>query len=139
MVNMRTNADLTIYNRYIVSGDAVYIRFVLYGVAWQNVRAVNQLKSGGNIAANKVTVYIPELRGGSYLEPKAWLALATKTGKWTLKEGDYLVRGAVADDIATSFTVTDLKAKYDDVLAISSVDPHLYGSLSMQHWEVGAK
>jgi len=136
---MKTNANITLYNKHNVSGDAVYQRLVVNSVTWQNARAVLNLGSGGVMADNKVTVYIPGARGSNYLDPREWQALDDKVGKWTLQEGDILVRGAVTDEIFASFTASDLKAKYNDVLVISKVDPHLYGSPRMQHWEVGAK
>ena len=136
---MNTNANITVYNKHIVSREPVYQRAIINNVAWQNVRASNKLKSGGDISANKVTVYIPKARGAGYAEPKAWQALVDKSANWTLQDGDIIVNGAVTDEITALFTASDLKAKYDDVLVISEVDPHLYGSLSMQHWEVGAK
>ena len=45
----------------------------------------------------------------------------------------------VADELSASFTPSDLLAKYDDVLRITSVDTFDMGSLSMRHWKVGAK
>jgi len=136
---MRTNATITVYNKHIDSRSAEYQRTIITGVVWQNVRAANKLRSGGDIAANKVTIYIPKALGANYIEPKEWQALSNKTGKWTLQSGDYVVRGTATETISASFTITDLKAKYNDVLAISEIDPHLYGSLRMQHWQVGAK
>ena len=83
----------------------------------------------------------------NYVKPKAWLALVSKTGKWTLAEGDMIVKGTVTDEIhpavvsppSAAFTVSNLKAKYDDVLAITSVDTFDMGSMALRHWEVGAK
>ena len=132
---MKANADITIYNKYIDSRDEKYQRTVVSSVYWQNIRAASQWRNGGDIAANKVAIYIPLSSGDDYLEPKAWQA--AKTGKFTLQEGDYIVHGEVTDEITSSFTVSDLKAKYDDVLAIAEVDPHLYGGL--KHWKVTAK
>ncbi len=136
---MRTNTDATIYNKHIEARDDVYQRATILKIAWQNIRAISKLKSGGDIAANKVVAYIPKSSGALYLDPKVWQALADKTGYWTLQEGDIIVRGVVDDEISALFTITDLKAKYDDVLAISEVDPHLYGSRGLQHWKVSAK
>ena len=134
---MKPNADITIYNKYIDSRSESYQRMVVSDVFWQNVRAASKLKSGGDIAANKVVVYVPKSSGVDYLEPKAWQS--AKTDKFTFQEGDFIVRGVITDEISALFTITDLKAKYDDVLAISEVDPHLYGSRRLQHWKVSAK
>ncbi|RUM43009.1 MAG: hypothetical protein DSY80_06270 [Desulfocapsa sp.] len=136
---MKTNADLTIYNRYISSRADVYLRTVVKKVALENQRAVRNRSHGGVISDDKAIVYIPMAHGGDYLSPKDWQALSTKTGNWTLQEGDIIVKGEVADTISSAFTVSDLMAKYDDVLKITAVDTWDAGSSSMHHWQVSAK
>jgi hypothetical protein len=137
---MRTNCDCTIYNRYIDPTTRLdkYQRANIASVAWENRKAANVRSSGGQMAADQARVFIPFARGANFTKPTAWQALVTKTGKWTLQPGDLIVKTAVTDDISANFTVTQLKAKYDDVLVISSVDTMDAGSVSMQHWNVGA-
>jgi hypothetical protein len=145
---METNSNLTIYNRYIdaTTRSEKYQRVQIIAVMWENRKASNVLATGGNMAADSVSVYIPRQRGANYLAPKAWQALTSKTGKWTLQIGDVIVRGLVSDEIhdavvsppSAAFTLTDLKAKYDDVLTIRSVDLMDAGSYSLQHWQLGA-
>jgi len=142
---MKTNTTATIYNRYIVSGAERYQRSALAAVEWENRKAANVIQSG-LIAADSVRIFIPFTFGMSYKKPKTWAALSTKTGYWTLAVGDVLVKGTVTDEIhdavvsppSAAFTMTDLKAKYDDVVTIKSVDTIDYGSLSMRHWQLGA-
>ena len=136
---MVTNASITIYNRYLVSGVETYQRTQVLDVYWSNGKARNTLASGGNIASDQASIYIPYARGAMYADPKVWLALIVKTGKWTLQTGDYVVKGLVTDEISSGFTISALKAKYDYVLQISSVDPMLAGSQSIRHWQIGAK
>lgn len=144
---MRTNSDLTLFNRYLSTGVEMYQRTVIAAVMWENRKAANVLASGGNIAADQATVYIPLARGAAYVAPTAWLAKSSKTGFWTLKPGDVIVRGAVTDEIheavvgppaVAAFRMSDLKAKYDNVLVITSVDTMDGGSPAMQHWQIGA-
>jgi len=131
-----------------------YQRTVVADVAFEARKAANVLATGGNIAANSARVFIPFARGANYLKPKAWQVLTTKTGKWTLQEGDYIVKGAVTDEIhalipahgtdpiipaVPAFTITNLKTLYDDVLQVMSVDTMDMGSLHLQHWNVGLK
>lgn len=143
---MRTNTALTLYNR--VPGTETYHRTVIGHVAWENRKASNVIASGGTIAADQVAVYIPMQGATGYLAPKAWQALTTKTGKWTLQVGDVIVRGTVTDEIhaavvgppaVAAFTMTDLKAKYDDVLTITSVDVMDNGSPAMRHFQIGGR
>jgi hypothetical protein len=133
---MITPHDMTVYNAYVVAGSTVYQRTQVQGVKWENRKASNVIRSG-LLAADSVVVYVPFERGANYLKPKAWQALTTKTGKWTLKEGDYIVKGLVTDEISGGFTITALKAKYDDVVSIKSVDTMDAGSTVMHHWQVG--
>lgn len=134
---MITPHNMTLYNAYVDSGVQKYQRTQIPGVKWENRKAANVIRSG-LLAADSVTVYVPLGVGENYVKPKAWAALISKIGKWTLKEGDYLVKGLVTDEITPTFTMTALKAKYDDVVQIKSVDTMDTGSLSMQHWQVGA-
>jgi hypothetical protein len=132
---MRTNTAATIYNKYVTSRIEYYQRTGILAVEWENRKAANVIKSG-LLGADSVVIYIPFSVGAYYLKPIAWQA--AKTGKWTLQVGDVIVKGLVTDEITGGFTMTDLKAKYDDVVVISSVDTMDYGSLSMRHWQVGA-
>ena len=139
---MLSNANLTLYNKYVDPATRLekYQRTEIVGIVWQGRKAANGLRSG-LLASNSVAVYIPFQRDANYVQPIAWQALTTKTGKWTLAEGDVIVKGLVADEITTSpaFTMTNLKAKYDNVLTITSVDTMDMGSANMQHWQIGAK
>lgn len=137
---MRTNASLTIYNRYVLPNRVeAYARTVIPAVAWEDRKAVNTNASGGRIVADQARIYIPKAANQlSYLLPVAWLALAVKTGKWTVQVEDIVVRGTITDDL-NSMTLTALEAKYDNVLEVSSVDLYDNGSLNLHHWLVSAK
>ena len=93
----------------------------------------------GMMEADSASIFIPFARGANYLKPIAWQELLSKAGKWTLQIGDVIVRGLVSDEISSSFTITNLKEKYDDTLTISSVDSMDSGSANLQHWRIGAK
>lgn len=139
---MLINSDLTLYNKYIdpTTRTEKYQRAEIIGVTWQGRKAANGLHSG-LFASNSVSVFIPFARNANYVQPIAWQALVTKTEKWTLQDGDVIVKGLVSDEITASpvFTMTNLKAKYDNVLVITSVDMMDMGSADMQHWQIGAK
>ena len=131
---MRTNADLTIYNRYLVANVETWQRTQVSDVAWEQTHARTQFDS-----ADLATVFVPLARGANYLKPRVWQALSSKTGKWTLQVGDVIVKGLVSFDLSASLPLGKLKAAYDDVLVITAVDTYDYGSANMQHWRVGAK
>lgn len=130
---MRTNADITIFNKYRVANVDTWQQVQIEGVEWEQRHARSQFDS-----ADLATVFIPIARGDDYLSPRAWQALADKTGKWTLQVGDVIVKGLIIYNLSTSFPLGKLKTAYDDVLTITSVDTYDYGSLSLQHWCIGA-
>ena len=133
---MIPNGHITIYNRYFVSRTETYQRTVIRDVVWQATKAVSG-RSTGVLASNVATVFIPMARGANYLKPKAWRA--ARSGKWTLEEGDVIVRGEATDNITTEYTITSLRAEYEDVVTITSVDAMDQGSPNVQHWQVGCK
>jgi hypothetical protein len=117
---MKTNTDLTLYKKSIVSGEEAWTRQVVVDVFWENRKAANVIKSG-LLQADSVSVYIPFARGVMLIMP-----------------GDVIVKGAVSDEISSSFTISDLKRKYADVVTVRSVDSMDYGSNHLRHWQVGA-
>jgi len=135
---MRTNSPCTLYNKYISAGAEVYQRAEISAVKFENRKAANVIKSG-LLEADAVVIYIPTVViSGYYVEPKAWQALVVKTGFLTLQPGDYIVRGVATEVISPTFTITDLKAKYNDVVRITTVDRQDAGSPSMWHYQIGA-
>ena len=131
---MKTNSDITIYHRYIdaTTRTEKYQRSQVRGVLWENRKAAHVIATGGNLAANQANIYIPYQRGAGYVPPNEW-----KPGKWTMAVGDVIVRGLVNDEITSTFTVSDLKKKYDSVMNITSIDTMDMGSAWMNHWQVG--
>lgn len=138
---MRTNASITVYNKYvdIYSRSEKFQRTQIKDVAWESRKAANVISMGGHMEVDQAQIFIPFARKTNYLAPFAWTALSIKTAKWTLQVGDVIVKALVTDEITNIFSMSDLKAKYDDVLTISSVDTMDRGSLPMQHFQVGAR
>ena len=143
------NSVITLYNRYVDGRKEKYHRSEIRDVVWQASKAVSSA-GGGLLSSNVATVFIPFAVGTQYVAPKAWQALTTKAGL-TLQEGDLIVRGIVTDEITEAiaeteetaavpaFSVSDLRAKYDDVITITAVDAMDQGSANMRHWQVGCK
>lgn len=148
---MRTNADVTIWNKYIDSDARTerWQRTQILRVAWENRKGSNVLASGGNIAANQANIYILSLNRNAYLNPIAWLL--DKTDNWTLQVGDIIAKGLLTTELTPlipaddpdpevpAFTVSDLRDANYEVLTITSVDIMDSGSQRMRHWKVGAK
>jgi len=135
---VHTNSSLTLYNRVLVDRADVFYRTVIPAVLWENRKAANVLASGGNLAADQATIFIPYSTAG-YVAPVAWRALVSKTGTWTLQPDDIVVKGTVTDTLSALFTVSDLEAAYDDVLTLTSIDTMDLGRAALSHWQIGAK
>lgn len=131
------NSDITIYNKYIENRVEKYQRVELTAVVWQATSAISRAKE--QVPANSALVMIPFAYGAYYLKPKAWQALADKTGYWTLQEGDIVVRDIVTEELDTEYTVANLRADYDEVLMIQSIAAMNEGSPNVRHWEVNCK
>lgn len=129
---MQTNCDATVYNKYLVGRVETWQRVQIEDVHWEQRHARE-----GNQDNDFTIVYIPFARGDDYLKPREWQALTSKSGSWTLQIGDVIVKGLVSDAlVAGTFTLSNLKAAYDDVLVIASVDTRDFGSSNLQHWEL---
>jgi hypothetical protein len=131
---MRTNSNITIWNKYRVANIDTWQQTQISDVAWEQRHARSQFDSD-----DLATVFVPLARGDDYLNPRVWQALSSKTGKWTLQVGDVIAKGLITFDLSASFPLGVLKAAYDDVLVITSVDTYDYGSASLQHFRIGAK
>lgn len=135
---MIPNCDITIYNKTITNRAEVFYRTVIRNVGWQATKAIMGTKQGA-LASNVATIFIPSGGNTEYLPPKSWQALSDKSSNWTLQEGDVIVRGNVPEELSEDFTPTALRARYDDVVTITSIDAMDLGSANVHHWEVGCK
>ena len=134
---MITNTDITVFNSYIDEDDnTLYSPTVIHDVNWQSEEKVT-VSDKGLVSADEIKIYIPvtSLNGIEYVPRKAYNSLKDKTGYFTLKEGDKIVKG---EDTGTINTIKDFN-KLDNVATIISVKDNRYGSLSMQHFEVGGE
>lgn len=136
---MRTNADITIYNRYFDLATRLdrYQRTVLKGVFWDERKAVNTIKSGLE-SADKVFIAIPFKVSSNrqYLSPIEFEKAEDKSKYFTLRENDRVVRGNIDFEITSK--VSDLDKEYE-AFTITSVDTKDFGSQHLRHFEVGAK
>ena len=133
---MRTNSDITVFNKYRVANVDTWQQTQISDVAWEQRHARSQFDSD-----DLATVFIPLARGDDYLKPRVWQALSNKSANFTFQVGDVIVKGLVTFALSSSppFTLSALKAAYDDVLVITAVDTFDYGSVSLQHYRIGAK
>lgn len=126
---MYTNADVTLY-LYSKEGKAErYTRMPIEGVYWEDVRQSTYLKTGQRDGTS-VLLVIP---------------LESLDGPIKLTQGkDLAVKGIVDDGIdcssqeAMSKSLAALKSTHG-FLTVVTVDERLYGSESVQHYELACK
>lgn len=126
---MYTNADVTLY-LYSKEGKVEkYIRMPIEGVYWEDVRQSTYLKTGQRDSTS-VLLVIP---------------LESLDGPIKLTQGkDLAVKGIIEDEIdcssqeAISKSLAALKAVHG-FLTVVTVDERLYGSESVQHYELACK
>lgn len=126
---MYTNADVTLY-LYGKDGKAEkYIRMPIEGVYWEDVRQSTYLKTGQRDGTS-VLLVIP---------------MESLDGPIKLTQGkDLAVKGIIEDGIdcssqeAMSKSLAAFKAAHGFV-TIVTVDERLYGSESVQHYELACK
>ena len=126
---MITNADVTLY-LYRKNGKNVsYLRQPIEEVYWEDVRQSTFIKTGQRDAASVLLVIPFE----SLTDP-----LMLTQGK------ELVVKGIVEDEIdgstpeTLSKSLAALKEKYH-YLTVTTVDEYLYGSESVQHYELSCK
>lgn len=114
---------------------------VLHEVFMDAAKAAN-VRSSGLEGADSVNLFIPfsvsatdgrSLLDKVYVDPKVFEAAEDKSGLWTLRVGDFFVKGEVVEDMDFQY----INQNYDDVYRITKVDKKDFGSESMCHFEVG--
>ena len=126
---MYTNTDVTLYLYSKVGKTEKYTRTPIEDVYWEDVKQSTFLKTGQRDACSVLLVIPLESLG----EPVKFTQ-----GK------DLVVKGIVADMVdcssqeAMSKSLAALKKKRGFV-TVTTVDERLYGSESMQHYELSCK
>lgn len=124
-----TNADATLYLYGRENGKEMYSRLPIQEVYWEDVRQSTFLKTGQRDAA-AVLLVIP---------------LESLDGPVRFTQGkDLVVKGIVVDEIdssspaALSQSLAALRAEHG-YLTVVTVDEMLYGSETVQHYELSCK
>ncbi|MDB2032471.1 hypothetical protein PMZ84_14730 [[Clostridium] symbiosum] len=126
---MYTNADVTLYQYNKEGKTEKYTRIPIEEVYWEDVRQSTFLKTGQRNACS-VLLVIP---------------LESLNGPIEITQGkDLVVKDIITYEIdcssqeAMSKSLAALKAVHE-LLTVTTVDERLYGSESMQHYELSCK
>lgn len=126
---MYTNADCTLYLYSKKGKQEVYTRKPVEGAYWEDVRQSSFLKTGQRNAATALVVIPLE----SLKAPVKFT-----NGK------DLIIKGIVSDEVDCTDQATLSKSlaalqSAHDLLTVTTVDERLYGSASVQHYELSCK
>lgn len=132
---MRVNSSMTVFNRHAdpLTKNVTYKSHIIENVFWDNSKGVNLDK--GYDKADSVNAYVPLMQNDmtDYVPPRQYDG---SSNKWTLAEGDYIVRGNV--NIAEINKIQDISSIYDTFI-ITVCDLKDFGSQSLQHFEIRGK
>lgn len=145
--NVETELDKTTFQDVTINHITI-----LRGVLLEARKAVNVRESGLE-GADAATLYIPfSVQGVDgvtgkqkwYVPPAEYWDMADKSEVWTLSISSrnpnvngntFFIKGEVVEP---DLDAQDIEIKYDDVYDLTKIDPKDFGSLGMQHWEIGA-
>ncbi|MBO4543881.1 MAG: hypothetical protein J5725_11965 [Bacteroidales bacterium] len=135
------NDVITVYNRYTdaTTRYQVYIPTVISNVHWFGTNKTNPTNDG-LVSAKEYIIRIPieaDFSNNSYASPKEYEKLTTKTGYFTLAEGDIIVKGKVVET-GQNAKPAYLHSNYDDVVTIISVTDSRTAP-NAPHWRVVCK
>ncbi|MGL4972628.1 MAG: hypothetical protein ACRC6H_05750 [Culicoidibacterales bacterium] len=127
----------TLFNRIFdqESRKYTYKRTYLKNVSWQAGHKV-RVNKGQNTTSNEtIAIYVPFIQAEVYCPPNKFAKLTDKTGFFTVNVGDKLVKGLI--EIELTEQNTKELAQFDDVLTISTIKVRDFGSVRLQHIELG--
>jgi phage terminase large subunit-like protein len=121
---------MTIYNKYFDTNTRAdgWQRHVISDVFWDSNRGTSYFK--GLTRTDRGAIYIPFYLNDMRNFVDTLEFQASRTGKWTIQNGDIIVKGTVTDEITKQ---SELEKKYSDVLTISNYTINDFGSSNMQH------
>ena len=127
----------TIYNKYTAGDQDHWARTVVNGIFWDGTRGA-VMRRTGVFGGDSAMVLIPnwaDSQGKQYLAPKIWEQTEDKTGCWTVRPGDRVVRGECKAEPEGSSKELD---ELDDVLTVTAVAFRRFGG-DMAHLEIRGK
>lgn len=130
------NDTITIFNRRwdASAGYDTYIPTIIKGVSWYQ-KTADSVDSTGLHAADTCTLRIPEdadTSGREYLSPDEYAAATSVTGKFTIKNGDIIVKAAVE---SAPVTMASLRGAYGEITTVLGVTDNRRAPKA-PHWKV---
>ena len=118
---MRTNhKTITLFCSKMIGRGQVLLRTILHDV---NIHEADQLLVGDKDlkSSDEINIRIPASLLNNYVDPYTWKGLSAEEALnyFTLKKGDYIVKGEVDDEVSSS---TDIISRYEAFQIIRVTD-----------------
>lgn len=113
---MLTNAIITIYHKILNKSTRLpeLIRHEVAAASWYATQKIN-VDSAGISSADIFNIRIPEEQLADYLTPDEYQAAGQPADKWTVDNGDYIIKGS-GKDITK---ITEISGSFSQVQAWS--------------------
>ncbi|MGN1410983.1 MAG: DUF6751 family protein [Oscillospiraceae bacterium] len=135
---MYTNADCTIFNAYYDKSHRCdsWRKTVIKGVYWEDASGENSQQTGllNDCSAFVIIPKNADFGGKKYMKPKEYYYNSSDS-IFTFAPNDIIIRGIYIGDFTSIKEINSL----DDSHTILKASDFLYGSPSVQHWEVQSK
>lgn len=133
---MNTNADITIINKWYNPATRLdeWRKTQIQGVNWHGSQAV-AAGDNGLVSANRYVIRVPidaAPADKTWIHPEEFAAKAKDVLDefWTLRNGDYIVRGLVDADISSPKEIPG------EHFVVTGWSDNRRGSPATQHWRV---
>lgn len=147
---MYTPHIITLVNATENSSGVMEYNITILDKVFLDVSKRSNVNKSGLSDADVATLFIPFSTVGKsvsgtakqYIAPKAYDALADKSGYWTLKDGGKASAGEcffIKGQITNVTSLAQCKADYDYVYSVTTVDLRDFGTQDMQHYQVGGR
>lgn len=134
---MKRDNWITLYNIYRSNDGEIteYNRSVIRVHMEEYDGAVE--KGSADKSADTISFFAPftieKETGKKFVEPEEYLRLTNRTGFFTFRKGDIVLKGKVDEDIASE---KEFVLAHPDMVRVRGCTGNNFGSPAMRHWEV---
>ena len=131
----------TIYNFDGTAWQRTVLRGIMWRVAIDKAVASNGIINISGMANVTIPQNVKTTGNREYINSKEYKQLADKSQHWTVNvedNKDMLVLGEVTSEISGAYTISQLRADYDNAMIVKSLKDNTARDL-LKHWAVGAK
>lgn len=134
---MKRDSWITLYNIYRSNdGETTeYNRTSMY-VHLEEYEGILE-KGKADKSADTVSFFAPFIiereTGKRFVEPAVYMGLSDRTGFFTFRKGDIVLKGEIDEDIVSE---KEFVVVHPELIRVRGYTKNNFGSSSMRHWEV---